>query len=70
MTKQVKEELTEKTKKAFKEEIQFIVGKKLDELNHYIAGCDSPFSYLQIADVQEKMCEIADILGIKENKNE
>lgn len=65
MTKRVKEELAEKTQKAFKEEIQFIVGKKLDELNHYIAGCASPFSYLQIADVQEKMREIADILGIK-----
>lgn len=29
------------------------------------AGCNSPFGYLQIADVQEKLCEIADILGIK-----
>lgn len=52
----------------FREELKSLVGQKLDEINHYIAGCDSPFGYLQIAIVQEKMCEIEGILGIKRSE--
>lgn len=65
MEKKIKDELSSKINKKFKEELQFIIGMKLDEINHYIAGCDSPFDYLQVAEVQDKMCEIAEILGIK-----
>jgi len=65
--KKHKKELTvsQKMKKDFRKEIQEAVKQKLSEINHYVAGCDSPFGYLTVREVQEKMCEIAEILGIE-----
>lgn len=62
-----KTELTigQKLKNQFREEIRENVKQKLSEINHYVAGCDSPFGYLTVREVQEKMCEIAEILGIE-----
>lgn len=57
--------ISQKMKKQFREEIREIVKQKLSEINHYVAGCDSPFGYLTVREVQEKMCEIAEILGIE-----
>ena len=54
----------EKTK--FADEIKKLVSQKCDEINHYIAGCTSPFTYIQIREVQNNLCEICDVLGIKE----
>ncbi len=42
-----------------------LISKRLDEINHLISGCDSPFSYLQIREVQELMCDIRTTLGIE-----
>lgn len=39
--------------------------QKCIEINHYVSGCDSPFNYLQIADVQESLREIENALNIK-----
>lgn len=50
----------------FADELRLIIKHKLDEINHYLAGCDSPFTYFQIGEVQEKLSEIAEILGIKQ----
>ena len=66
MSRSPKETQDSKLNSAFRKELKTCVKHKLDEINHYISGCDSPFSYLQIADTQEKLCEIADILGISE----
>jgi hypothetical protein len=66
MSRQPKETQNSKLNNAFRKELQTLVKHKLDEINHYISGCDSPFSYLQIADTQEKLREIAEILGIEE----
>lgn len=63
--KKIEESVEVKCKKMFHKELQAIVGLKLDEINHYISGCDSPFTYLQIAEVQEHLLEIANTLGIK-----
>lgn len=48
----------------FKDELKTLVAKRLDEINHFISGCNSPFSYLQIREVQELMCDIRTTLGI------
>ena len=50
----------------FKDELRTLVAKRLDEINHFISGCDSPFTYLQIREVQELMCDIRTTLGIEE----
>jgi predicted butyrate kinase (DUF1464 family) len=68
MSRSPKETLDSKLNNAFRKELQTYVKHNLDEINHYIAGCDSPFTYLQIADVQEKLREIAEILGIGQGK--
>ena len=50
---------------AFKSELQRLVSQKCKEINHYITGCDSPFSYTQIREVQESLNGIEKVLGIK-----
>lgn len=49
----------------FKDELKTLVAKRLDEINHFISGCNSPFSYSQIREVQELMCDISTTLGIE-----
>lgn len=46
----------------FKKELQRLVHQKCCEINHYVSGCNSPFSYLQIRDVQEMLNDIDKIL--------
>ena len=63
-------EKTDKTeitliKRKFATEIKQLVHQKCVEINHYVSGCNSPFSYLQIADVQESLREIENTLNIK-----
>ena len=53
------------SKRKFATELKQLVHQKCVEINHYVSGCDSPFSYLQIADVQESLREIENILNIK-----
>lgn len=53
------------SKRKFATEIKQLVHQKCVEINHYVSGCDSPFSYLQIADVQESLREIENTLNIK-----
>ena len=57
------ETIREKIK--FATELKQLVHQKCVEINHYISGCDSPFSYTQIADVQESLREIENTLNIK-----
>lgn len=64
-----KDELNDKLIRNFRKQLQVVVKHKLDEINHYIAGVDSPFTYMQISDVQERLVEIADILNLKEVSN-
>ena len=52
-------------KRKFATEIKQLVHQKCIEINHYVSGCNSPLSYLQIADVQESLREIENILNIK-----
>ena len=61
MTKEIEQLLDTK----FKDELKIIIAKRLDEINHFIAGCDSPFSYAQIREAQELMCEIRSTLEIE-----
>ena len=53
---------------AFKEELKRLIAQKCREINHYISGCDSPFSYTQIREVQESLVNIEEVLGIKHTK--
>ena len=53
------------SKRKFATELKQLVHQKCVEINHYISGCNSPFSYLQIADVQESLREIENTLNIK-----
>ena len=48
----------------FATELKQLVNQKCVEINHYVSGCNSPFSYLQIADVQESLREIENTLNI------
>ena len=52
-------------KRKFAIELKQLVHQKCVEINHYVSGCDSPFSYMQIADVQESLREIENTLNIK-----
>ena len=54
----------EKHTAAFKKELQIAVSHKLDEINHYVSGCDSPFTYAAIRTVQKHLCGIDEALGI------
>ena len=49
----------------FTTELKQLVHQKCVEINHYVSGCNSPFSYLQIAYVQESLREIENTLNIK-----
>ena len=40
------------SKRKFATELKQLVHQKCAEINHYVSGCNSPFNYLQIADVQ------------------
>ena len=53
------------SKRKFATELKQLVNQKCAEINHYVSGCNSPFSYLQIADVQESLREIENTLNIK-----
>lgn len=53
------------SKRKFATELKQLVHQKCVEINHYVSGCDSPFSYFQIADVQESLREIENTLNIK-----
>ena len=53
------------SKRKFATEIKQLVHQKCIEINHYVSGCNSPFNYLQIADVQESLREIENTLNIK-----
>lgn len=65
MTKKVDKTEIEISKRKFATELKQLVHQKCVEINHYVSGCDSPFSYLQIADVQESLREIENTLNIK-----
>ena len=52
------------SKRKFATELKQLVHQKCVEINHYVSGCNSPFSYLQIADVQESLREIENTLNI------
>ena len=64
MSKLDKTEITI-SKRKFAIELKQLVHQKCVEINHYVSGCDSPFSYMQIADVQESLREIENTLNIK-----
>ena len=53
------------SKRKFATELKQLVHKKCVEINHYVSGCNSPFSYLQIEDVQESLRDIENTLNIK-----
>ena len=53
------------SKRKFATELKQLVHQKCVEINHYVSGCNSPFSYFQIADVQESLREIENTLNIK-----
>ena len=53
------------SKRKFATELKQLVRQRCAEINHYVSGCNSPFSYLQIADVQESLMEIENTLNIK-----
>ena len=65
MTKKVDKTEIEISKRKFATELKQLVHQKCAEINHYVSGCNSPFSYLQIADVQESLREIENTLNIK-----
>ena len=53
------------SKRKFATELKQLVRQRCAEINHYVSGCNSPFSYLQIADVQESLSKIENTLNIK-----
>ena len=53
------------SKRKFATELKQLVHQKCVEINHYVSGCNSTFSYLQIADVQESLRDIENTLNIK-----
>ena len=61
----MKESETIREKRKFAIELKQLVHQKCVEINHYVSGCDSPFSYTQVADVQESLREIENTLNIK-----
>ena len=63
--KKVDKTETTLSKRKFATELKQLVHQKCVEINHYVSGCNSPFSYLQIADVQESLREIENTLNIK-----
>ena len=65
VTEKVDKTEIEISKRKFATELKQLVHQKCVEINHYVSGCNSPFSYLQIADVQESLREIENTLNIK-----
>ena len=69
LSKKVRDSMKEseaiREKRKFAIELKQLVHQKCVEINHYVSGCDSPFSYLQIADVQESLMKIEITLNIK-----
>ena len=63
--KKIEESAEIEGKALFRKDLQERVKFHCHCINHYVAGCDSPFGYLQISDVQEKLREIEEILGIE-----
>lgn len=63
-------EVQRRIKENFKDEIRFNVKHKLHEINHLVSGVDSPFGTLVIADVQDHLREIENILGIKPDQHD
>ena len=61
----MEESETIREKGKFAIELKQLVHQKCVEINHYVSCCDSPFSYTQIADVQESLMEIENTLNIK-----
>ena len=61
----MKESETRREKRKFAIELKQFGHQKCVEINHYVSGCGSPFSYMQIADVQESLREIENTLNIK-----
>ena len=59
-----KKNISQEAKETFKRELQALVKQKCDEINHYVSGVNSPFTYLQIRGTQEYLNEILDELGI------
>lgn len=64
-----KTEMQKKINESFRDEIRFNVEHKLHEINHFVAGVDSPFGTLVIADVQDHLRGIEEALGIKADEN-
>ena len=62
-----KESEIEKERRLFRNELRGLIRLCLDKINHYISGVDSPFSYMQIQDVQESLREIGEVIGKKED---
>ena len=58
------------SKRKFATELKQLVHQKCVEINHYVSGCNSPFSYSQIVDVQESLREIENTLNIKIRSDE
>lgn len=46
----------------FEKELVAMVEKKCYQINHIVAGADSPFTYTQIRVVQENLEEIVEVL--------
>ena len=64
----MEESETIREKRKFAIELKQLVHQKCVEINHYVSGCCSPFSYTQIADVQESLMEIENTLNIKDKE--
>lgn len=54
-------------RKKFKIKINKLIHECLNQINHLVAGCDSPYSVSQIQNVQEALREIEEILDIKQD---
>lgn len=59
------EDAIAKEKAKFKKELKELVAQKLEEINHYISGVDTPFLYVQVRETQENLLDISNILGIE-----
>ena len=65
MSRQKKQTPQEIEREKFANEVKALVADKCDQINHYVAGCNSPFGYLQIAAVQENLRQIKEVLDIR-----
>ena len=67
MARQKKETITGTEREKFREELQDHIKEKLDQINHYVSGCNSPFTYSQISIVHDNLREICEVLGISQD---